>query len=459
MSCKDKYLLAKLQSHLLKTGLLFSSFNFHTQLLFSSTRCVERNSLEPLNNYYKSLNTPNPLSFNVILSDFSRNGFALPALKTFSFMHTHGVHIDTYALCSSLTASSSVKDLIFGEQTHTHVIKSGWLSSVFVGSSLVDLYSKLLFIRAAALVFDEIPVKNTVCANALLSGYCDAKLWAEGFQLVRQMPLLSLAYDHFTLSAMLRACAGLPAIGMGKQVHAYLFRKDYNMENDVFLRSSLIEMYGKCGLVFQAWRVFSWAGIKQEEIRKRDIVLWTSMLGVYGRNGQFKEVIELFKVMLMEGIKPDKVAFLTVISACGHTGQSKLGIEYFESMRHEYNLDPGPEHCSCIIDLFCRADELDKAWKLICEMEKWDCGRSISMWGTLLRKSEDSGNLEMGRFAAQKALELDPNNGGIYIMLSNLYAKFGMWEDISQLRELMKEKKLEKNVGCSWIEVTNLTQK
>ncbi|KAJ0960100.1 hypothetical protein J5N97_000124 [Dioscorea zingiberensis] len=251
-------------------------------------------------------------------------------------MHSSGVPIDTYALCSSLTAASSIKRGDAGQ------------------------------------VFDEMPLRNTVCANALLSGYGDAKLWTEAVELIRKMPALSLEYDHFTLSAALRACAGLAAVELG--------RAD----------------------------------------------------------------------MLMEGISPDGVAFVTVISACARTGQLRLGIEYFESMELKFSLKPGPEHYSCLVDLLCRAGELGKAWKLVDEMlNKGHSSCTVPMWGALLNACKDQGDLELGKLAAQRALELNPHNDGIYVLLSNLYARFGMWHEINHLRELMKEKGLRKDVGYS----------
>ncbi|KAA8546054.1 hypothetical protein F0562_020495 [Nyssa sinensis] len=370
-------------------------------------------------------------------------------------MHTNGVPIDTYTLCSSLTASSCIKTVKFGKQLHTYVEKSGWSSSVFVGSALVDLYAKSLLINDASVMFDEIPVKNTVCANALLSGYAEARMWVEGLELVRKMPGLNLNYDNLTLTAMFRACAGLSAVEFGRQVHANVIRTVPDFGADVFLQSSLIEMYGKCGLVKKAREVFNMAGFGREIVRKSDVVLWTSMLGVYGRNGHFKEVIELYKEMLMDGIRPDEVAFLTVISACGHTGQVNLGIEYFESMAHDLGLSPGPEHHSCLVDLLCRAGELEKAWKLVNEMPSVKNGScSVSLWGALLNACIDCGNIELGKLAARRALELDPQNVGIYVLLSNMYARYGLWDEIGHLRELMKERGLKKDIGCSWIETS-----
>lgn len=372
-------------------------------------------------------------------------------------MHTNAVPLDSYALCSALTTTSKVKDVHFAKQIHAHVRKSGWSSSVFLGSALIDLYSKLSNVNDAALVFDEIPEKNTVCVNALLSGYGEAGLWVQELELVRKMPMLKLKYDQFTLSAALRACTGLSAVEMGRQLHSYLLRTIHDVESDVFLQSALIEMYGKCGLVNKAWQVFKLAGMEIRKERSRDIVLWTSMLGVYGRNGHYKEVIDLYNEMLVEGIRPDGIAFLTVISACGRTGQVQAGVKYFESMANDFKLDPGPEHFSCLVDLLCRAGELQKAWELLNETayNKGMGNCIISMWGALLSACVDSGNLELGRLAAQRALELDPQNVGICILLSNLYARFCMWDEIGHLRMLIKARGLRKDVGCSWVQVTS----
>ncbi|XP_020219774.1 pentatricopeptide repeat-containing protein At3g12770 [Cajanus cajan] len=450
--------IKKLHAQLLKTGMLFLSHHLHTQLIATYASTLPNlNTLHSLNNFFKCMNSTNPLHFNAIISDLRRKGFPFLALASLSFMHTNAVPLDTYSLCSTLTASSKVKDLDFGKQIHAHVAKSGWASSVFLGSALIDLYSKLSNVRDATLVFDEIPEKNTVCANALLKGYGEAGLWVQKLELVRKMHVLKLKHDHFTLSAALRACTGLSAVEMGRQVHGYLLRTTPDVESDVFLQSALIEMYGKCGMVIKAWQVFKLVGMEiRKEVRSRDVVLWTSMLGVYGRNGHSKEVIDLYNEMLVEGIRPDGIAFLTVISACGRTGQVQEGVKYFESMANEFKLDPGPEHYSCLVDLLCRAGELKKAWELLNKTLKKGMGKgSVSMWGALLSACVDRGDIELGKLAAERALELDPQNVGICIMLSNLYARFGMWEEIGHLRVLINASGLRKDVGCSWVQVTS----
>lgn len=161
-------------------------------------------------------------------------------------MHVNDVPTDTYALCGSLTACSSTKNVGFGKMVHTHVVKSGWLFNVFVGSALIDFYAKLGVVDDAANVFVEIPERNIVCVNVLLSGYADAKMWVDGIELFRDMARLNLSYDNCTMSAVLQICAGLNALELGRQVHASVIRMVPEIGVDVFLQSALIDMYGKC---------------------------------------------------------------------------------------------------------------------------------------------------------------------------------------------------------------------
>ncbi|KAI3728859.1 hypothetical protein L6452_17503 [Arctium lappa] len=438
--------IKKIHAQLLTTGIIFMSYTLQTDLVYAYTKCSQENNIQTLTKFFNSSIPTHPVPFNSLLSGFVRNGHPFVALKTLSLMHVNGFCIDTYALCSSLTASCLIRSVGFGKQIHAHVVKSGWGSSVFIGSALVDFYSKSTAVLDAAKVFDEIPVKNTVCANALLSAYFDAKMWANGLELFRMIPSLNLCYDNWTFSVALSICAGLYAVELGSQIHAKVIRTVCNARTDVFLVSSLIDLYGKCGFVVKAKQIFSTAVFA-------DVVLWTSMLGAYGRNGHHKDVIRLFNEMLTKKVRPDGVAFVTVISACGHTGQVDLGTEYFESMSRDFGLNPSPEHYGCLVDLFCRAGELENAWKVVDKMPS-KASASVSVWGALLSACCDHGHVDLGKFAARRALELDPMNTGVYVLLSNMYAKCGLWDEIGDLRESMRDQGLKKDIGRSWIGVS-----
>lgn len=128
-------------------------------------------------------------------------------------------------------------------------------------------------------------------------------------------------------------------------------------------------------------------------------------------------------------------------------------MQYFNSMSTELGLQRKPEHYSCIVDLLCRAGELDKAWSLVCKMpnDGKNSNCSVQLWGALPSACLEHGNLDLGILAARKAIELNPENFGLYLKLASLYSKFEMWDEINQLRKFIQAKELVKGIRYSQI--------
>ncbi|KAH0449101.1 hypothetical protein IEQ34_022901 [Dendrobium chrysotoxum] len=399
--------------------------------------------------------------WNALISALSRHGFPVIAIQAFSLMHRIALPLESYSLCSALSAASSpqANALKLGKQIHAYALKSGEMSSIFLGGALIDFYSRTDDIQGAHQVFDEIPVRNTVCLNALLNGYVEKKLWMEGLSLFRILYSLRLDPDDRTISAVLRICAEMSFIRLGMQCHAHLVRRISGVEKDVFLLSSLVEMYGKCGLVGKVHFVFRLFEHAAGEGR-RDVVLWTSVLNAYGRNGLFDDVISTFEEMLVEGTEPDEIVMLAVLSACARSGNVMKGLLYLESMVKEYKLAPRHEHYSCVVDLLCRAGELGKAWEFVDEIASEDSGDggimfAVSAWGAILSACRDSGNVKIGKLAFQRAIQLDQDNVGMHVELSNLYARVGMWDELAELRNFMVDMGIKKDIGFSRLEIRN----
>ncbi|KAK3152050.1 hypothetical protein QOZ80_2BG0153630 [Eleusine coracana subsp. coracana] len=251
------------------------------------------------------------------------------------------------------------------------------------------------------------------------------------------------------MTAVVRACGEVANTDLGMQAHGHAIRMVGGVEGDVFLTSALVDMYAKCGLVRHAELVFSLA--QQRNACRGDVVLWTAMLNAYGRHGLCKEVIRVYDLMVASGVHPDELALLAVLSACQHAGEVVKGLRYFESIRTDYGLLPTPEHYGCVVNMLCRAGEVAKAWE-IATRDSCASKIGVSTWGALLSACRDCGNVRVWRMAALKAIELEPANVGIYTELSNLYASAGLWEEIDRLREVMKEKGLEKDVGFAWVD-------
>jgi pentatricopeptide repeat protein len=145
-----------------------------------------------------------------------------------------------------------------------------------------------------------------------------------------------------------------------------------------------------------------------------------------------------------------------VLTACTHAGLIELGLEFFRSIKLDYDITPTIEHYACIVDLFCRSGRLKQAYEFICRME---VEPNVVIWGTLLSASRIHSNVELAELSVKKLLELEPENSGNYILLSNIYASAGRWQEASRVRNLMKINRVQKTTAYSWIEVDNKVHK
>ncbi|GJM90096.1 hypothetical protein PR202_ga06343 [Eleusine coracana subsp. coracana] len=354
--------------------------------------------------------------------------------------------LDSYALCSALRSSAAASA---AEPLHALAAKSGWLGSVFVSCALAACYGDSGRVLDARRLFDECSAKNGVFGNAVLAAYIGSGKWTPALEFVRRFCELGLRVDEYTMTALVRACGEVANADLGMQAHGHAIRMVGGVEGDVFLTSALVDMYAKCGFVSNAELVFGLA--RQRNACRGDVVLWTAMLNAYGRHGQCREVIWVYDLMVASGVQPDELAMLAVLSACQHAEEVVKGLKYFQSIRTDYGLVPTPEHYGCVVNMLCRAGEVAKAWE-IATQDSCASKIGVSTWGALLSACRDCGNVGVGKMAALKAIELEPANVGIYTELSNLYASAGLWEEIDQLREMMKKKGFEKDVGFAWVE-------
>ncbi|CAK9174893.1 unnamed protein product, partial [Ilex paraguariensis] len=184
----------------------------------------------------------------------------------------------------------------------------------------------------------------------------------------------------------------------------------------------------------------------------KNVVSWSAMIAAYGCHGRGQEALELFPMMLRSGIAPNRITFVSLLYACSHSGLVGEGLQFFSLMREGYCLMPDVKHYTCMVDLLGRAGKLDEALNLI---EKMTVEKDEGLWGALFGACRIHGNVELAEKAARSLLELQPQNPGHYVLLSNIYAKAGRWEDMAKIRELMTHRRLKKIPGWTWIEADN----
>lgn len=310
-------------------------------------------------------------------------------------------------------------------------------------SNVLGAYIQSGHLDDASKIFSMMKGKDKICWTTMIVGFAQKGKEEEALMLFREMLLQGIKPDGFTISSLVSSCAKLALLHHGQVVHGKSIT--IGVDNNLQVTSALVNMYCKCGVIEDAWVLFSMTPT-------RNVICWNSMIWGFAQNGQDIEALALYEKMLQENLKPDSVTFLSVLSACRHAGLVEKGQGYFRRISELHSMTPTLDHYACMIGLLGCSGNLDKAVDLIKDMPH---DPDSLIWSTLLSVSAKKSNIKHGEMAARHLFELEPLNAGPYIMLSNMYASLGRWEDVKSVRSLMKAKNVKKFAAYSWIEIDN----
>ncbi|XP_057469168.1 putative pentatricopeptide repeat-containing protein At3g49142 [Actinidia eriantha] len=450
----------------------------------------------------------NVVVFNVLIRSYVNNQFYQDALLVYRSMSSYNINPDHYTFPCVLKACSVTENWWVGTQIHSAVIKDGLDSNLFVGNGLVAMYGKCGCLVEARKVLDEMPHRDVVSWNSMVAGYAQSGRFDDALGVCRKMESLSVkpnagtmasllpavtntsadnvSYvkelfmkldndsvvswnvmiavyvnnslpalavelylemeargiepDAISIASVLPACGDLSALVLGRRIHEYVERK--RLRPNLLLENALIDVYAKCGCLRGAREVF-------DGMQCRDVVSWTSLISAYGMNGQGRNAVALFSKMQDSGLTPDPIAFVSILSACSHAGLLDEGRYCYKLMTQKYRLVPRLEHFACMVDLLGRAGQVDEAYNFIKQMPMEPNDR---IWGALLSACRVYSNMDIGLIAADHLFQLVPEQAGYYVLLSNIYAKAGRWEDVTTIRSIMKGRGIKKMPGVSNVE-------
>ncbi|URD90856.1 Pentatricopeptide repeat-containing protein [Musa troglodytarum] len=383
------------------------------------------------------------VAWNAIVAGYAQNGMAERALEMVIRLQKDGRKPDSVTLVSALPACANVGSLKIGKTVHAFAMKAGFDSLVNVSTALVDMYSKRGAIETARLVFDSMRLKNVVSWNSMIDGYGQNGDAEEAWRLFEKMMADGIQATDVTIMGALYACGELGDLEEAKWIHGFAIR--LCLDKNIFVMTALVDLYAKCGSVRVARRLF-------DAMEERHVTTWNAMIDGYGTNGFGKSAIDLFEQMKRSSVKPNDITFLSVLSACGHSGLVQEGKKYFAGMKEDYGLEPNMDHYGCMVDLLGRAGRLHEAWDFI---QKMPISPGISVYGAMLGACKIHKNVKLGEEAAQRLFELEPDEGGYHVLLANIYAAASMWEDVARVRTMMEKKGLQKTPGYSSIDLKN----
>nr|AKH05172.1 chlororespiratory reduction 21 [Pelargonium transvaalense] len=460
---------------------------------------------------FRSVSQKDVVTWNVLISGFVRNGRFQEALDLCRLMRAENMRFDSVTLTSILSLCADTRNMKLGKEGHCYCIRNNLESDLAVASSTINMYAKCNRMNSAIQIFNSTTKRDLVLWNSLLAAYAELGLSGEALKLFYKMQLdgvppnvisynsliwgflrngqVDEAKDMFSqmqsldilpnlitwttlisgltqngfgydailvfqqmqeagvqpnavsIISALSACTAMALLHYGKTIHSYITRHDLCLS--IQIATSLVDMYAKCGCLYQAKNVF-------DTVVNKELPVYNAMISGYASHGQAVQALLLFKHLEDVGLEPDSITFTSILSACNHAGLVSEGLELLNDMASKHNVKPGMEHYGCVLSLLSKSGNLDKAYELL---ETMPYEPDARMLGSLLASCKEKHETELGEYLSEHLLQLEPGNSGNYIALSNVYATAGMWDVVTKVRNVMKEKGLHKNPGCSWIQI------
>lgn len=398
-------------------GVYSQGKSVHSSIINSGFVCVIVNNalinmyskcghLQEAMEVFTHISERNVASWNAIISAYCQWEYGKKALQMFNLMLLE-VLPDNVTFATVLCACTNEEALTYGKLLHNFIAILGFEQEVIVGNSLISMYGKCGGFKEAETVFKRLSKKNTATWNSMIMVDTLQGDNSENVYLLEKMQSNGVIPNEITISRLLDFCASNGAAVRGRLMHMHIIL--CGLELDVSILTSLVNLYGKCGILKDALSVFKSATNKNS-------FTWTAMITAYTCLGLGKEALFYLMQMQHKGLVVDRVTLLSIFSACNHAGLLDRGQHFFFQLCYGSMVDL--QHLDSVIDLLGRMGQLIEAETLIAIMPFQP---TIITWTALVGACRNVGDVGRAIHAAAHVLELDWQNTAACIMLSNMH--------------------------------------
>ncbi|KAM7497178.1 hypothetical protein LguiA_021592 [Lonicera macranthoides] len=409
------------------------------------TGCIRHNQMQHAQETFDKMPVRDVVSWNTVLSGLHKIEKPEQVYQCFLQMTRVGERPDEFTFSTVITAFLNTTYNVLIPQLHglllclapslCGVFDETFIKDVTTWNALILGYMDLELTGEAQRVFEMMPERNSISWTTLVNGYIKNKNLNEAraiFSSMRERNVISW-------TAMTKGYVRYGKFVYALELFLLMLNSESGIHLDVVLSTSLVNMYAKCGDIKAAFCIF-------ECMEKKNLVSWNSIIGSYARHGLAKRALEEFDRMMKGGVKPNRITYVNVLSACAHGGLVEEGERHFNSMKTKCGIHAGLEHYACMVDLYGRAGQLKKAEKLIKEMP---FEPDAVVWGALIGACGLHSCLEVGEFAAGELCKLEQGHPAVFSMLSKIHGEKGVWSSVIEIRRMMKESHTKKQkAGC-----------
>ncbi|WCJ40273.1 Pentatricopeptide repeat (PPR) superfamily protein [Euphorbia peplus] len=390
---------------------------------------------------FDEMSERNVVTWNAIVGSCSVTGCYEEGMRLFWRMLREGFRPNRVAVLNVMSCVRGEKE---ADAVYRVVVANGLDADQFVVSAAIGMYARCGRLDLARGVFDGVFNKDLVTWSSMIEAYAQTDMSFEALSLFKVMMSRQIFPDSVTLNSMVRACSVAASFQRARAAHGIIVVTDGSFSDKLAVETAVIDLYVKCGSLTYARKVF-------DRMQDRNVISWSTMISGYGIHGHGREALNLFNQMKIS-VRPDHIAFVSILSACSHAGLVAEGWDCFNSMARDFGAIPRTEHYACMVDLLGRAGKLNEAHNFI---ETMPIKPDVGVWGALLGACRTHSQVDLAEIAAKALFELDANNPGRYILLSNIYASSGKINDANRIRNLMKDRGVRKVAGHTIIEVKN----
>ncbi|XP_059648436.1 pentatricopeptide repeat-containing protein At1g09190-like [Cornus florida] len=433
--------------------------------------CGSFDKMAYANLVFRQTHYPDIILFNSMIKGHSLCGPFDESLHLFSVMKNRWIWPNEFTFAPLLKSCTNLVDVKTGQGVHAEILRLGFERFGSIRIGIVELYTRCARMDDAMKVFDSMPQRDVIVWNLMIRGFCKMGDVGMGFRLFRQMSERSIVSwnsmisglekngrdvealelfhemrdsefepDEATVVTVLPVCARLGAVDAGQWIHSYT--ESRGLYRDVIsVGNALVDFYCKCGVLETAFMVFKGMPL-------RNVVSWNAMISGFSFNGKGEDGVNLFEEMISKGVNPNDSTFVGVLTCCAHGGLVQRGKDLFASMISNHQIKPKLEHYGCMVDLLGRSGCVKEAHHLICTMPMKP---NAALWGSLLSACRTHGDMELVECAVKELIKLEPWNSGNYVLLSNIYAERGKWDEVEKVRVLMRENRVDKSPGQSMV--------
>ncbi|KAH7306267.1 hypothetical protein KP509_22G004400 [Ceratopteris richardii] len=352
--------------------------------------------------------------WNAIISVFSQMKKTREALYSFQWMLQNDFMPNAISFICVLESCGFEE----GQIVHYYVLESSHDQDIEVCTALLGMYGSSGSLRDAMRVFQKMTQRTTVSWNAMIAMLIHNNHGMDALNMYRSMRMEGFEPDKATYTSIINACACQALLSEGHNVHTDVIYGQH--EQDTCLCNALVSLYGECGYLHDACRIF-------ERIPQKDGISWTAIINASVQNSHHERALNLFHAMQVEGFKPDNIVFVSILTSCARSGLVEEGKRVFISLSWDHEVCISGEHYVCLVYLLGWAGQLDAAEEVIHYMPTENRGTA---WLSLLSSCKLHEDIECARKAAAICRQLIPENVAPYVLLSNMVAADELFTDL-----------------------------